>query len=80
MITYKSLKDIAFTEFYPDLEAIAWTQFYRLNDVDKMLKLVNDFLLELFDKHAPEKTVVVKEAQKPWRVTWQCEAYVASPK
>lgn len=45
MITYRSLKDIAFTEFYPDLEAIAWTQFYRLNDVDKMLKLFNDFLL-----------------------------------
>jgi hypothetical protein len=65
-ITYRPIKDINLSDFNNDLDSIDWDQILLLDNVNDMVRQFNSLLLGLFDRHAPEKAIVVKEALKPW--------------
>lgn len=65
-ITYRPIKDIDMAVFNMELELIDWDQILLLDSVNDMVLMFNDFILQLFDRHAPIKCITVKEAQRPW--------------
>ncbi|KAL7307801.1 hypothetical protein TKK_0000123 [Trichogramma kaykai] len=52
--------------FNADLGSIDWEHIARLPDVDDMVETLTDRLNELFDAHAPLRTIVQKKCSKPW--------------
>ncbi|CAG9134452.1 unnamed protein product [Plutella xylostella] len=65
-ITYRPIKDIDIELFNKDLDLLDWDKINRLDDVSDMVRCLNQSIISLFDLHAPEKTVVVRETPHPW--------------
>ena len=66
IIVYRPINDIDIQNFNEDLLSTHWDSILDLNDVDSMVDLFNKFVLKLFDKHAPEKSISIKEHKPPW--------------
>ncbi|KAG7305787.1 hypothetical protein JYU34_009925 [Plutella xylostella] len=65
-ITYRPLKNIILEQFNFDLNSINWEHIKSFTDVNKMVATFTDYMIKLFDLHAPERTVRVKGADYPW--------------
>ena len=62
---YRPIKNINIDIFESDLSAIQWGTIEQ-QDVNIMVTAFNSILVDLFDKHAPEKRVMVREQCHPW--------------
>lgn len=65
-ITYRPLKDILPELFNNDLNKIDWEYIESLQDVNSMVEMFNQYVMALFDLHAPIKKVLIKEKSPPW--------------
>jgi len=66
-VSYRSLKNINLNTFQADLEAIPFNLIYEFNSVDEKVMFLNNNLIELFDKNAPVKNIIVrKKKNSPW--------------
>lgn len=65
-ITFRNFKHLNEESFYGDLNNINWNSIYSLADVDEMITFFNYNLTELFNFHAPLRTIRVTKKQAPW--------------
>lgn len=65
-ITFRPLKDIDLQIFENDIQSMDWNIVSHLDSVDDMLDGFNKYLLQLFDIHAPVKSLLVKVPLPPW--------------
>lgn len=66
-IIYKrSLHNINDEQFEIDLNSIPWESILQAPSVDEMVTKFNEFILTLFDLHAPIRKITIKDKQKPW--------------
>lgn len=49
-----------------DAESIDWNYVKTIDNVNGMVSLFNDIILNLFDLHAPEKKIFIREQSYPW--------------
>lgn len=68
-VTYRDFKNFIFNDFNEDLCAIPWDNILYINDIDDKLNLLNNYILTLFDKHAPLKTSRISKPYAPWITT-----------
>ncbi|XP_059049504.1 uncharacterized protein LOC131844595 [Achroia grisella] len=64
--TYRPLKNIIIEKFNKDCNSIDWKYIEGLADVNEMVVAFNNFMLGLFDLHAPVKTLTIKHPSPPW--------------
>ncbi|CAG9137745.1 unnamed protein product [Plutella xylostella] len=65
-IVYRPLQDIDITQFGSDLNSINWEDIKTLDNLNRMVDTFNDSVVRLFDLHAPEKRVLIKNNSHPW--------------
>lgn len=65
-LVYRPIKNINVNDFNNDLKVIRWELIPTLSNVNDMVYLFNSFILEIFDIHAPIKSVVIKSRSHPW--------------
>lgn len=65
-ISYRQLKNIDYNTFEYDLQSIDWDAVSTLDTVDEMVDAFTKTTLQLFDIHAPVKSLLVKEPLPPW--------------
>lgn len=66
-IIYKrSLHNINDEQFEIDLNSIPWESILQAPSVDEMVTKFDEFILALFDLHAPIRKITIKNKQKPW--------------
>lgn len=64
---YRALKHINFENFQSDLESIPWNNIYHINNIDDKIGFVTDNILQLFNTHAPMKSIKCsKRSYAPW--------------
>jgi hypothetical protein len=64
-ITHRQIHNINPTYFDRDLNSIRW-DLMPVGDANDMVDVFNQYVIFLFDLHAPMKTTVVKVPQPPW--------------
>lgn len=66
MVTYRDYRSFNYENFLNDLNSIKWDNIFDIVDVNDMLQFWNHNINELFDLHAPYKTVRVTKPPAPW--------------
>lgn len=64
--TYRDYKRINHEQFLVDLYNTPFHNVFYIRDVDSKLEKFNDLLIDLFNKHAPERTVRITKKKAPW--------------
>lgn len=64
--TYRDFKNFNEQLFYQDLQLLPLHSIYLVNDVDLKVDILNQYLLTLFDRHIPLKTVRITKSKAPW--------------
>lgn len=62
----RALHEIISDLFEKDLESIPWNSIDQADNVDEMVTTFNNYILTLFDLHAPVKKYIIKDKSKPW--------------
>lgn len=65
-VQYRDFKYFNEESFAHDLKTVDWDYIYSLNNVDDMIHFFNEKVLQLFDIHAPLRTVRVSKQPAPW--------------
>lgn len=66
-MTFRAYKDIDMNAFNSDLHSLDWDSVLGMDSVDNMVMSFNSLLLSLFNKHAPIKTVKIRQDHSlPW--------------
>lgn len=65
-VTLRSFASFNQEEFNKHIHILPWHQILQTDDIDHKLEILNSFILELFDCHAPLKTVRVSHTRAPW--------------
>lgn len=63
---FRNLKRINFDLFNTDLHTVPFQNIFRVTDIDMKLQVFNDYILSLFDKHAPLQIHNLKKPPAPW--------------
>lgn len=66
LIQARNIKSINHTAFKADADAIPWLDISKLRTVDDMAEKLNSLIIELYDKHAPLRTIRVTKPAAPW--------------
>lgn len=66
IITHRNYTNFNINLFLQDLSLIQWDEIFYENYIDNKITLFNNFLLSLFNKHAPLKDVRVTKPRAPW--------------
>lgn len=64
--TYRDYNKINNETFLHDLYNIPFNDIFYIRDVNSKLDKFNKFIIELFNKHAPAKTVKITKKKAPW--------------
>lgn len=62
----RSLNKIDENHFNIDLHALPWSDVMVIKDVSDMVDYFNELLINLFDKHAPLRRILIKHKPRPW--------------
>jgi len=65
-VSYRDFKNVNIDNVLSDANITPWENIYALNNIDSKVSLFNSYLLGLFDKHAPVRTVKLKKYSAPW--------------
>ncbi|XP_071582409.1 uncharacterized protein [Temnothorax nylanderi] len=52
--------------FWNELAEYDWSSVFTAEDIDSKLRILNDYLLKCFDKHAPLRNVYPRHLPAPW--------------
>ncbi|KAK9738980.1 hypothetical protein QE152_g9440 [Popillia japonica] len=64
--TLRDFSRFNYDSFLRDLHAAPWHLIYRISDINEKVATFNTLLYNLFEMHAPYKTIVYKRPQTPW--------------
>nr|CAI5870126.1 unnamed protein product [Callosobruchus analis] len=64
--TFRDFKKIDKNLFDTDLKRISFHDIFNSVELDRKVEIFNTLILELFDKHAPIKTVKITKKRAPW--------------
>lgn len=65
-VTYRNFKNFSYDNFLVDLNHIQWNNIFYLGNIEEKIAVFNQYILELFDKHAPFVTSRVTKPYAPW--------------
>ena len=65
-VSYRPIKDINLGLFNSDLEQFDWKKIEKMESVDEMVSLFSCFVILIYNKHAPKKSILVRDRQLPW--------------
>lgn len=65
-ITVRNLKNLDNDQFLKDLQSVSFHHIFRSRDVNQKVILLNNIILDLFNKHAPLRTVRISKPKAPW--------------
>lgn len=66
IVTYRDFKHLNNEEFEKDLNLLPLQQIYFTDNINHKLRILNNNIVYLFDKHAPFKTVKITKKPAPW--------------
>lgn len=64
--SYRDFKNLNMEEFTNDFQLLPLQQIYYVNDVNLKLDILNSNIIQLFDKHAPRRTINITKKHAPW--------------
>lgn len=64
--TYRDFKNFDYNEFLLSLYNVDWDFIYILPDVDSKVQFMSNTLVNLFNLHAPLRTIRITKAKAPW--------------
>lgn len=64
--TFRDFKNFDYTKFCGDLVITPFQNIINIPNIDDKLKIFNDLIISLFNKHAPVRTVRVNKRKCPW--------------
>ncbi|KAG7296539.1 hypothetical protein JYU34_020328 [Plutella xylostella] len=65
-ISLRPIKDIDLSKFNKDLDTIRWDLVISVSCVNDMVNLFHELLTQLFDFHAPIKSLTIRDKPMPW--------------
>lgn len=65
-LTFRPIKNISLERFNEDLYSIDLSDIMVLDCVNEMTERLNKLMIELFDSHAPIRSVILHTKQIPW--------------
>lgn len=65
-ISFRCFNNFDLNTFLVDLHNVPWYNIIFENDIDNKIDLFNDYVISLFDKHAPIRFVRVTKPKAPW--------------
>lgn len=65
-VNFRPLKDIDLIQFERDIGVVPWLSIKHNEDVNEIVPTLNSFILQLFDIHAPVKSVIIRHNSYPW--------------
>lgn len=66
LVTFRCFKNFILNEFLIDLHSLPWHNIIYENNIDKKIGLFNEYIISLFDIHAPIRNVRVTKPKAPW--------------
>lgn len=64
--TFRDFKYFDYNMFFRDLISMPWGNLLLLDDVDELVNTFNEYILSVFDVHAPLKTIRISKPKAPW--------------
>ncbi|XP_077277027.1 uncharacterized protein LOC143905467 [Temnothorax americanus] len=65
-ITARDFRSFNPETFWNELAECDWSSVFTAEDIDSKVSILNDYLLECFDKHAPLRNVYPRHLPAPW--------------
>lgn len=66
MYTFRDFKYFVYEDFMLDLNNLPWQNILNINDIDEKVHFLTQNIIELFDNHAPIRTVRINKPHAPW--------------
>ena len=64
--SFRDYKSVVYSDLLRDINMINWNLIYTFTSVDEKVNFLQQYLINLFDKHVPLKTKKVKYSRSPW--------------
>lgn len=64
--TYRNFNNFIIESFINDVIRVDWDYIYNINSVCDMVSYLNANILQIYDTHAPLKTIRITKAPAPW--------------
>lgn len=78
IITYRNYKNFDANSFAIDATYnVPWANIFNLQDINAKVELLNNYILSLFDRHAPLCTLIKKRKQLPY-ITYNIKLMIKS--
>ena len=65
-ITYRDYRHFDVESFNADLSVVPWHELLYFGGIDEKLRFLNNCITQLFDIHAPTRTVTLRDNYRPW--------------
>lgn len=65
-ISYFDFNNIDFPHLDADFHAISWRTIYSMPTVDEQVEFLTKNILDLFNKHVPVRSKILKKSSQPW--------------
>lgn len=65
-VSFRCFKDFVLNDFLNDLYNLPWFDIIYENNIDNKIALFNEFIITMFNIHAPIKNVRVTKPRAPW--------------
>lgn len=65
-ITYRDFSVFNIRDFELDMQQIQWNALNNIRDINERTEIFNELVINVFDKHAPLKTVSLKHPYRPY--------------
>lgn len=66
LVTFRDFRNFNYNIFLQELYDLPWNGIFQTRDINTKIQMLNDFLIQIFDKHAPLRQVRVTKAKAPW--------------
>lgn len=66
LISFRDFKSIQQDDFQRDADQVEWHSVFNCDSIDAKVELMNKLIIDLFDKHAPVRSVKIKHKYNPW--------------
>lgn len=66
LISFRDFKNFNIDDFREDLLHTPWSNVLYINHIDEKVEFLTHHILDLFNKHAPIRTVRVSKPRAPW--------------
>lgn len=65
-VTFRNFNFFHEEQFLIDLNNKQWNEIFYIDNIEQKISLLSNYILELFDSHAPLSTVRVSKPHAPW--------------